>query len=64
MRINKTQYFILKIPNKRELHQIASNRSSDIEFKDFMQLCKVYTKELFSFLVNGRTYIKWLLSRK
>ena len=28
--------FILKIPNKKEFQQIASNHSSDIEFKDFM----------------------------
>ena len=27
---------MMKIPNKRELQQIASNHSSDIEFKDFM----------------------------
>ena len=45
----------MKIPNKRELQQIASNRLSDIEFKDFIQLCKDYNKEPFSFLVNGST---------
>ena len=26
----------MKIPNKRELQQIAYNHSSDIHFKDFM----------------------------
>ena len=31
-------YFIMKIPNKLELQQIAFNHSSDIEFKDFMNL--------------------------
>ena len=35
----------MKIPNKRELQQIALNHSSDIDFKDFMQICKKYTKE-------------------
>ena len=40
-----THYFITKIPNKRELQQIASNHSSDIEFKDFIKLYKDYTKE-------------------
>ena len=29
-------YFIMKIPNKRELQQIASNHSFDNDFKDFM----------------------------
>ena len=42
----------MKIPNKRELQQIGLNDSSNIDFKDFMKLCKDYTKEPFSFLVN------------
>ena len=37
----------MKIPNKRELQQIASNHSSHNEFKDFMKLYKDYTKESF-----------------
>ena len=52
-RLNATHYFIIKIPNKRELQQIASNHLSDIEFKDFMKLYKDCTKEPFSFLVNN-----------
>ena len=36
VRINTTHFFIMKIPNKRELQQIASNQSSDIDPKDFM----------------------------
>ena len=38
IRLNVTHYFIMKIPNIRELEQIASNHSSDIGFKDFMKL--------------------------
>ena len=34
IRLNTTHYFIMKIPNKRELQQIASNHLSDIDFKD------------------------------
>ena len=30
----------MKIPNKRELQQIAFNPSSDINFQDFMNLYK------------------------
>ena len=33
-------YFIMKIPNKQELQQVIFNNSSDIEFKDFMNLYK------------------------
>ena len=52
IRQNATHYFIMKIHNKKELQQTASNHSSDIDFKDFMNLYKKYTKEPYSFLVN------------
>ena len=55
IRLNATNYFIIKISNKRELQQIASNHSSDIDFKDFMRLYKDYTKEPYSFLGNYTT---------
>ena len=42
VRLNSTHFFIMKIPNKRELQQIALNHSSDIDFKDFM---KIYKKQ-------------------
>ena len=45
----------MKIPNKRELKQIALNHSSDIDFKDFMNIYKKYTQEPYSFLVNDTT---------
>ena len=45
----------MKIPNKRELQQIALNHSSDIDFKDFMKIYKKYTAKPYSFLVNGTT---------
>ena len=38
VRLNSTHFFIMKIPNKRELQQIALNDSSDIDFKDFMEI--------------------------
>ena len=52
IRLNATHYFIMKIPSKIKLQQIASNRLSGIEFKDLVKLYKDYTKEPFSFLVN------------
>ena len=45
----------MKIPEKRELQQIASNHSSDIDFKDFIKLYKDYIKEPNSFLANNTT---------
>ena len=38
VRLNSTHFFIMKIPSKRELQQIASNHSSDINFKYFMKI--------------------------
>ena len=55
VRLDTTQFFIMKIPNKRELQQIALNHSSDIEFKDFINIYKNYTAEPYSFLVNDAT---------
>ena len=55
VRLNSTHFFIMKIPNKRELRQIALNHSSDIDFKDFMKIFKKYTAEPYSFLVNDTT---------
>ena len=55
IRLNATRYFIMKILDKRELQQIASNHSPDINFKDFMKLYKDYFKEPYSFLANDTT---------
>ena len=55
VRLNSTHFFIMKIPNKRELQQIALNHSSDIDFKDFVKIYKKYTKEPYSFLVSDTT---------
>ena len=57
IRINATHYFIMKISNKRELQQIASNHSPGIDFKDFMKLYKKYTKEPYLFLVSDTTLL-------
>ena len=45
----------MKIPNKQELQQIAFNHSSDIDFKDFMNLYKKCTEKPYSFLVTDAT---------
>ena len=55
VRINTMHYFIMKIPNNRELQRIASTHLSDIEFKLFRRLYKDYAKEPYSFLVNHTT---------
>ena len=55
VRLNSAHYFVMKIPTKRELHQIAVNHSSDIDFNDFMKIYKKCTAEKHYFLVNDST---------
>ena len=43
IRLNSTHLFIIKIPSKRELQQIAINRSSDFDLKE---LQKIFTKNV------------------
>ena len=45
----------MKIPHKRQLPQIAISHSSDIDFKDFVNIYKKCTDKLYSFLVNDTT---------
>ena len=55
VRVNTSHFFIAKIPNKRELQQIAINHSSDINTKDLTNIYKKYTAEPYSFLLNDTT---------
>ena len=53
IRLNSTNYSIMKIPNKRELQQML--KYSDIDFQDFMNLYKKCTQNPYSFLVIDTT---------
>ena len=55
VRLNTSHFFIAKIPNKRELQQIAINHSSDISTKDFANIYRKCTSEPYSFFVNDTT---------
>ena len=47
VRLNSTHYFIMKINNKRELQNIATNYSANIDSKDFMKIYRECTKKQF-----------------
>ena len=53
--LNTTPFFIMKIPNKRELQQIPISHSSDINTKDFIKIYNKCTDKPYSFLVNDTT---------
>ena len=55
IRLNSMYYFIMKIPNKRKLQQSSFNHSSDIDFKNFMNLYKRCTAKSYYFFVIDAT---------
>ena len=55
VRNNSTHFCITKIPNKRELMQIAINHSSDINTKDFIEIYRKCTDKPYLFLVIDAT---------
>ena len=61
VRLNSTHFFIIKIPNKRELQQIVLNHSSDIDFKDFMKIYKKYTENHTLFWLMIQLYHQMIL---
>ena len=55
VRNNSTHFFIMKIPDKTELMQIAINHSSDINAKDFIEIYRKRTDKPYSLLVIDTT---------
>ena len=48
VRLNSTNYLIMKIYSIKELQNIATNHSADIDYKDFIKINRECTKELYS----------------
>ena len=45
----------MKINNKKELQNITTNHSADIDYKDFMKIYRECTREPYSFLTIDTT---------
>ena len=54
IRLNATQYFVTKIPNKRELQQIASNHLSGIQVNEALQ--RLFQRIIFILVKNHITH--------
>ena len=52
VRLSTSHFFIAKVPNEREIQQIALNHSSDINTKDFINICRKCTSEPYYFLFH------------
>ena len=48
----------MKIHNKRELRNIATYHSADIDYKDFMNIYRTYTNKPCSFLTTSQKSFK------
>ena len=55
VRLNSIHNLIMKIHNKRELQQIAINRSADIHYKDFLKIYRNCRNATYSFLIIDTT---------
>ena len=49
IRLNSTHYLIMKINNRRELQNIATDHSADIDYQDFKKIYRKCTKEPYNF---------------
>ena len=61
VRLNSTNLFLMKIPNKREFQQIALNNSSDVDFKYFISTYKKCTAEPHFFWLMIQPYHQIIL---
>ena len=57
IRLNSIHCFIMKTPKKQDLQQTAFNHSSNIDFKEFVNLYKKCTAKPYSFLVVDATLV-------
>ena len=57
VRLNSTHYSTMKIHNKTELQNIATNHSADIDYKSFMNIYRKCKSELYSFLTIDATLL-------
>ena len=49
-RLNSTHYVLMKIGNKKELKRIAEEKSSHLDYKDFLKIYNYCMKEPYSFM--------------
>ena len=55
VRLNSTQYLIMKINNRKELQNFAINHSADIHYNNFVRIYRECTRKLYSFLTIDTT---------
>ena len=56
VRLNSTHYLILKVGNRIELKNIATDYSAVIDYKNFTKIYRECTKESYNFLTIDTTF--------
>ena len=49
-RLNSTHYILMKMGNKKELKSIAEEKSSNLDYNDFLKMCNYCTSKPYSFM--------------
>ena len=55
VRLNSTDYLIMKLNNRKEFKNIAINNSADIDYNNFVRIYRECTREPFNFLTIDTT---------
>ena len=55
VRLSSTHYLIMEINSRKELQNIATNHSEDIDYKDFVKIYRESTRKLYPFLTSDTT---------
>lgn len=55
IRLNRTHYYFMKIGNKSEVRAIADRHSTDVNYKDFLDIYNRYTKQPYSCMTMDTT---------
>ena len=55
VRLNSIHYLMMKINNRIELKNIATDHSADIDYQDFKKIYRECTKEPYNFLTIDTT---------
>ena len=55
VRLNSKHYLTMEIRNKKELRNIPTNHSADIDYKDFIKIYRKFTSEPCSFFTIDTT---------
>ena len=56
VKLNSTHYLIIKINNRIELKNIGIDHSADIDYNDFIKICRKCTKKPFNSLAIDTTF--------